>query len=301
MKIKQPFEIESTKTIAALIYGQSGMGKTTLACSAPNPVLFDFDNGVDRLRSDHVVPTVQVRSWQDALDALEEVRNNGAEFDTIIVDTASKMIDCITTHVCGERNPQIQQWGIINTTFKTYLRSVQSLGKNVVFVAQREVEKSGDVTRYVPQFRASNYKDVLCDLNVCAYLEMVTVQGKDVRQLTFDPTARSEGKNTAGFAPAYIIPTLAEGQPNTFLAERFAEYYQRQDEKDQQRAASLRKFDELSEEVECCTDAPSLNDIVSNIAKAKLPGDVKVRIRQVVTNHAAKLGLTFNKEEKCYE
>lgn len=300
MKIRQPFEIKSSKTITALIYGQSGMGKTTLACSAPSPVLFDFDNGVDRIRQEHVVPTVQVETWQDALDAIEEVRKDGS-FKTVIIDTASKLIDCITTYVCGNRNPQIQQWGIINTTFKTYLRSIQSLGLHVVFVAQREIEKNGDINRYVPQFRASNYKDVLCDLNVCGYLEMVQLNGMDVRQITFNPSMRNEGKNTALFANAYIIPTLTAGMPNNFLTQRFEEYEKRQIEKQEARNKAMEAYQALLAEIETCTDAQSLNDLVLQIAKSKAVGDIKARTRMDITRRAQELGLTFNKEERCYE
>ena len=36
--IKKPNELTVKTTLSALIYGQPGMGKTTLALSAPNPV-----------------------------------------------------------------------------------------------------------------------------------------------------------------------------------------------------------------------------------------------------------------------
>ncbi len=303
--IKRPTEIVGKETIAALIYGQSGMGKTTLACSAPAPVLFDFDGGVARIRDEHQVPTVQIEKWADALAALEELEGNGGEFKTIIVDTASKMIDSIIVHICGTAQPKLQQWGLINATFKSFLRSAQSLGKNIVFVAQREVEKNGEDNRYVPQFRASNYKDVICDLDVCGYMEMVTLKGHEVRQITFNPTSRNEGKNTADFEPAYIIPTLAEGQPNAFLAERFAEYTQRQREKAARRAETMQavmsKVGDYQEQLNGCDSAETMNTICDRIKAEKPVGDLMLRLRQLVAARVAQLGLTFNKETKQYE
>lgn len=47
--IKKAFETTEKKTYAALIYGQTGVGKSTLACSADNSVVIDFDNGLDRV------------------------------------------------------------------------------------------------------------------------------------------------------------------------------------------------------------------------------------------------------------
>ena len=45
----------SKQTFSAIIYGSPGIGKTTLACSAPRPLLIDFDRGVSRVRADHRV------------------------------------------------------------------------------------------------------------------------------------------------------------------------------------------------------------------------------------------------------
>ena len=303
--IKRPAEIVGKETIAALIYGQSGMGKTTLACSAPSPVLFDFDGGVARIKDEHQVPTVQIAKWQDALDALKELEQDGGEFKTIIVDTASKMIDSIIVHICGTAQPKLQQWGLINAAFKSFLRSAQSLGKHLVFIAQREVEKNGEDTRYVPQFRASNYKDVICDLDVCGYMEMVVYKGQEVRQITFNPTSRNEGKNTADFEPAYILPTLKAGSPNTFLSERFTEYAAKQREKAVRRAETIRvvsdKVEEYKVALEGCNDAETMNAICERIKGEKPVGDLMLRLRQMVAARVAQLQLTLNKETKQYE
>ena len=300
--IKRPAEIVGKETIAALIYGQSGMGKTTLACSAPSPVLFDFDGGVARIKDEYRVPTVQIAKYQDALDALKELETDGGEFKTIIVDTASKMIDSIIVHICGTAQPKLQQWGLINATFKSFLRSVQSFGKNVVFVAQREVEKNGEDTRYVPQFRASNYKDVICDLDVCGYMEMVNYKGTPTRQITFNPTDRNEGKNTAEFAPAYLLPELKQGAPNNFLADRFAEYVAKQREKAEKRAETTKKVsDKLVEyqaEADSCEDAESINALLEKMKKEKAVGDLRLRLAHLINDRATSLGLKLNKEKR---
>ena len=89
--IKKPCEIAPKNTMSILIYGQPGVGKSTLACSAPVPVLFDFDGGVNRINGAHQVPTIQVTSWTEVSEALAEIDREMPECQSIIVDTCGKI------------------------------------------------------------------------------------------------------------------------------------------------------------------------------------------------------------------
>lgn len=42
-----------TKKFSMILYGSPGVGKTTLALSAPDPVLLDFDRGISRVKAQH--------------------------------------------------------------------------------------------------------------------------------------------------------------------------------------------------------------------------------------------------------
>ena len=52
--IKKSNELVIPSTVKMMIYGQAGMGKTTVALSAPKPLLLDFDNGVKRVNMAHL-------------------------------------------------------------------------------------------------------------------------------------------------------------------------------------------------------------------------------------------------------
>lgn len=60
--IKKSNELVIPTTVKMMIYGQAGMGKSTVALSAPKPLLLDFDNGVKRMNMAHLenIDTVQV-------------------------------------------------------------------------------------------------------------------------------------------------------------------------------------------------------------------------------------------------
>ena len=72
--IKKSNELVIPTTVKMMIYGQAGMGKSTVALSAPKPLLLDFDNGVKRMNMAHLenIDTVQVTSWSDVQQVLQE-------------------------------------------------------------------------------------------------------------------------------------------------------------------------------------------------------------------------------------
>ena len=76
--IKQPQQMTFTdKKFSMIVYGSPGIGKTTLALSAPDPILIDFENGVDRVRADHRKLTIVCENYEEVLHDIEspEVRD----------------------------------------------------------------------------------------------------------------------------------------------------------------------------------------------------------------------------------
>jgi hypothetical protein len=57
-----PVKIE---TVVVLVYGDPGAGKTSLAFTAADPLMLDFDRGAHRsgFRGDSVPPTIEPSLW----------------------------------------------------------------------------------------------------------------------------------------------------------------------------------------------------------------------------------------------
>ena len=212
--IKKPNELDVQTKIKALIYGQAGMGKTTLALSAPKPLLLDFDNGVNRVNFEHQKDTVQIKSFQEALDVLNE---DLCDYESIVVDTIGKMMDFIITKICGTSNPRIQDWGRINQEFTNFVRIASSLNKNIIFIAHRDVRKEGEENVFVPAVREKTYSAIVTELDLLGYMDM----NKNVRQITFNPTNKNDGKNTCNLPNLIAIPDVIDkngvATKNTFL------------------------------------------------------------------------------------
>ena len=166
--IKKSTELVIPQTVKMMIYGQAGMGKTTVALSAPKPLLLDFDNGVKRVNLAHLenVDIVQVDNWKEIQQLLQQNQTDLAIYQTIVVDTIGKMMDYIITHCCGTRQPQIKDWGRINQEFTWFTRALSALNKHIVFVAHRDSRKEGDETVFIPALREKSYNSIVTELDL---------------------------------------------------------------------------------------------------------------------------------------
>lgn len=301
--IKKSNELVIPSTVKMMIYGQAGMGKSTLALSAPKPLLLDFDNGVKRVNMAHLenVDIVQITQWQDVQQVLQE---DLSCYQTIVVDTIGKMMDFIITYKCGTRQPQIRDWGGINAEFSWLARTLSSLNKNVVFVAHRDTRKEGDDTVFIPALREKSYNSIVTELDLLGYLEMRNENGSQKRTITFDPTSRNDGKNTCNLPGLMNVPNIVDrsGKPtakNDFItAQVIRPYLDMLQVKKEEAAKYDRVIAEIKENIEFITDARSANEFVSQIDKFEHVGSSKEMAAKMIRDKAKSLNLRLNSEKK---
>lgn len=301
--IKKSNELTIPSTVKMMIYGQAGMGKTTLALSAPRPLLLDFDGGVKRVNMAHLdgVDIVQVTSWQDVQQVLQE---NLSAYQTIVVDTIGKMMDFIITYKCDTRQPQIRDWGGINAEFSWMTRTLSSLNKNVVFVAHRDTRKEGDDTVFIPALREKSYNSIVTELDLLGYLEMKNENGVQRRTITFDPTSRNDGKNTCNLPGIMFVPGIvdAAGNPtakNNFInTQVIAPYLNMLAVKKAQQEQYDKLIAELKDNIELITDAQSANDFIARIDNFEHIGSSKAMASKMLADKARALNLVLGKDKK---
>lgn len=303
--IKKSNELIFATTVKMMIYGQSGMGKTTVALSAPKPLLLDFDNGVKRVNMSHLdgIDTVQITSWTDIQQVLQE---NLSSYQTIVVDTIGKMMDFIISYKCGTRQPQIRDWGGINQEFSGFVRNLSNLNKNIIFVAHRDTRKEGDDTVFIPALREKSYNSIVTELDLLGYMEMKSENGRQRRTITFDPTNRNDGKNTCNLPSVMEVPTNldANGNPitkNNFITTQVINPYLSMLATKKAESEKYNKLiEEIKEQIEFITDAVSANEFVSRINKFEHVGSSLMLARNLFDAKVKSLGLVLNKETKTY-
>lgn len=307
---KKPSELAYNSTIKALVYGQPGLGKSTLALSTPNPVLFDFDGGIQRVNGAFQCPTLQVQNWNEVLQALQELETQSNDFMTIVIDTAGKMLDYMSTYIIQQDNRlgkrdgslTLQGFGARKIMFINFLKRVSMMGKHVIFVAHEREEKDGDIRIVRPEIGGSSAGDLIKELDLVGYMQAIG----NKRTISWTPQEKFYAKNTCNLPPMQEIPVIIDAQGkiighNDFMSKIFENY----DSYLKQESNTRKEYDELILEIEgevaCISDAEQANSYVLSMKDKKQIWDSNAHAKSLITDRCKELGLKFNKNTKKYE
>ena len=304
--IKKKTELVFQPKIKMLIYGQPGVGKTTLALSAPNPLVIDCDNGIHRVAYEHIKDTVQVSSYDDVLQVLNE---NLSEYDTLVIDTGGKLLDYMAEYIIA-KNPRLgksngsltlQGYGERKCEFSALCKKVHMLNKHLVFVAHRQTQQEGDNYRYVPLFGGSNYDALVTELDLVGYIE---ANGKK-RIITFDPTDRNDGKNTCNLPSRMELPEVVDvqgnGLANVFLNEHVIKAYASKLEKTKKDKEEVEELMSLVKEtLSEVKDADGLTDAFNWAAGLMHVGTSKAQTKKLLADKAKELNVSYDKDAKKF-
>jgi len=208
--------IKATETIPVehpvfLLFGQPGIGKSSLGYSAKNPLLLDFDKGAHRAANRR--DTLAIERWADVVELMESPAAL-EPYDTIVVDTVGRCLDLITADIAATDpkkapggNLSQQGWGVLKNRFRAWTANLRTFGKDVVLIAHDKEDKDGDTRIVRPDITGGSFGEVMKVADFVGYVYMV---GKD-RVLDFNPTDRWLGKNPAGWAPWKVPPVAKAG------------------------------------------------------------------------------------------
>lgn len=90
----------ATRPLKIVCYGVEGVGKSTWAMGAPEPVYFDGEDGTLALD----VRRKRIHSWPDFLNGLRALVNEQHPFLTLVLDTLDSLERMLAIHICQNRD-----------------------------------------------------------------------------------------------------------------------------------------------------------------------------------------------------
>lgn len=312
MPIVKPEDMKFTdKTFSMIIYGSPGIGKTTLALSAPDPILMDFDHGIARVRAYHRKLTMVDKDYFEVLDDIESDEVKNAK--TLIIDTGGSFVNYLqdwAKKVDPKNNCQkdgktisIKGFGAVKQEFQRftgYIRDV--LHKNVIYVFRSNEEKGTDgntMQRLLCEGAARNVVWQPCDFG--GFVQMAGT----TRTITFTPTEEFFAKGCFGISGTRTIPELTgPNVPNDFLTKLFAEAQANIAAENEYFAPLREQYEKVMAEASALIsdiDSPeAANAAGAAIGKMEHSltsySEIKTMFREKITE----LGYVFDRETKLY-
>jgi hypothetical protein len=224
LAIVKPAEMDfSDKNIIMIISGLPGVGKTTLALSAPDVLLIDADEGMARVNPAHRKDSSICKTYEELL---ADIKAAEGQYKTIAIDTGGALIELMkdwamrTEPSATRKNGgfSLQGYGVIKSEF---LRMSADLRRkfNVIFLFHTTREKNGDEDFFEIVVEGSTRSLVYQPADLAAYCHIINGE----RYLGFTPTMNYNAKSAYGIKGLVKVPELKEGDPNNFLTNLFVQ------------------------------------------------------------------------------
>lgn len=295
----------SNKNIIMIVSGLPGVGKTTLALSAPDVVLIDADEGMARVKPEHRRDSSMVKTYEDLLDDIKSFEGN---YKTVVIDTCGALIDLMkdwavrTEPSASKKSGGFSQqgYGFVKTEF---LRLSAELRKkfNVVFLFHASKDRQGDDVFYDIVCEGATKTLVWQPADLGAYLHIVNGE----RYLGFTPTMNYNAKSAYGIKGLVKVPELKDGDPNDFLTRLFAqvktniaaEHAALQPQKEQyEETISAGKL--AIDTIQNPEDVQEAMKIIKSLTHALTS---ERELKAALTDRIKELGIVYSKETKSYE
>lgn len=182
------------RSLTIMVYGESKVGKSTLAVTAPYPrLMLDVEGGHrflpinvkywDPLREEPPVAdgtwdtcVVMVRDYDTVLKAYQWLQLGKHQFKSLIIDSISELQVKCMDNIAGKNQMQMQQWGELLRHMGALLRDLRDLTMHptapleaVVLTAMARPGQDGRLRPYLQgqlAIQAPYFYDVLGAINV---------------------------------------------------------------------------------------------------------------------------------------
>ena len=293
-----------SKKFSMILYGSPGVGKTTLALSAPDPILIDFDRGMSRVKAQHRKPAIFCNTYEEVLNDIQSPAMK--DFQTIVVDTGGSFITFLQDWAMRTNPAQNRQkngaislkgFGAVKTEFVRFTNYVKdTLDKNLIYVfhSQEQSDKDGNSQqRLMCEGAAKNIVWTPCDFG--GYVQMIGNQ----RVVCFSPEQEYFAKGCHGIKGQMVVPELGPNDENNFITKLFGKAKANIAAEAEAYAPIKAQYEAVMETarqmIETVTDAESANKVSADLQALAHASTSKTESAKLLKDKAASLGLSYSK------
>lgn len=184
------------------IAGDGGMGKTTLASMFPNPIIIPIEDGTSSLdEGSNVGIYPRINTYDDVVEALEQLRSDEHPFKTVILDSISRLSAMRESEIvrADGAKSMAEARGGFGKAYKALAedhRRIRQLagylvdkGIHVIFIAHVDIKKYSppdgvEYTRYVLKIHDESIAPYTDDVDCVAFIKLETIVNGKTNQKT---------------------------------------------------------------------------------------------------------------------
>lgn len=147
MNIQFTSKINASDGVKVVTYGRSGVGKTMLAATAPNPFIFSAEKGLLSLRKFNIA-YVDISSFKQLDEAFMWAlkSNETKKYQTFVLDSISEIAEVVLSDELERNKDPRKAYGNMQQSMYGLIRNFRDLkGKHVQFIAKQMIIEEGQL------------------------------------------------------------------------------------------------------------------------------------------------------------
>jgi len=328
----KPTDKLSIGGLMIFLYGEPGIGKTSVANTAGNCFLFDADNtGANRAINRQYITRLLDTELQKSIlpqgefgltidefiiyltsgSLIKDLEaGTGERLDSLIIDNTDNFMNMILGY-CARRNPSLilktgqydnmRVYGEAKPVLKNIIKFLRLTGRNIINITHekadggKENKRTGD-KKATPNAASS----VLTEMGAaCDLIGRITAE-RGGRWIDFSPSAEGFGKNPANL-PAMQIPDF-DGPSNWFLDKIINPTREAMSAPSISNEAVRKDIERFKAKIHNAQNASDVNGIIAELIELK-DSNAKAysTVRPELKKRATELSLVFNSTVGNYE